>query len=87
MKEVKICVPEYNDAIELVWENDFKIKTRYEHDTIIIEANRGGLVSLARHLLVLAQEEAPSGSHIHLDEFNSLEDGSTELIIDKNNNI
>ena len=44
-------------------------------------------MSLARHLLVLAQEEAPSGSHIHLDSFNSLEDGSVELILDKNDNL
>ena len=87
MKEIQINIPEYDDCIELVWEKDFKIKTRYEYDTIIIEANNAGLVSLARHLLVLAQEEAPSGSHIHLDEFNSLEDGSLELILDKNENI
>ena len=44
-------------------------------------------MSLARHLLVLAQEEAPSGCHIHLDEFNSLEDGSVELILDKNDDL
>ena len=87
MIELKINIPEYDDCIELVWEKDFKIKTRYEYDTIIIEANKAGLVSLARHLLVLAQEEAPSGSHIHLDEFNSLEDSSVELILDKNDDL
>ncbi len=87
MKEIKINIPEYDDCIELVWEKDFKIKTRYEYDTIIIEANKAGLVSLARHLLLLAQEEAPSGSHIHLDSFNSLEDDSVELILDKNDNL
>ena len=87
MIELKLNIPEYDDCIELVWEKDFKIKTRYESDTIIIEANKAGLVSLARHLLVLAQEEAPSGSHIHLDEFNSLEDSSVELILDKNDDL
>lgn len=54
MKEIRINIPEYDNCIELVWEKDFKIKTRYEYNTIIIEANKAGLVSLARHLLVLA---------------------------------
>lgn len=45
-----------------------------------IAANREGLVSLANNLMALA-EESP-GSHIHLAEDNSLEDGSCELIIE-----
>ena len=84
MKEIKINVPEYDDAIELVWDKNYKIKTSTPYNTITIEANRDGLLSLARHLLLLAQEEVPSGSHFHLDEFNSLEDSSVELIIAKN---
>ena len=84
MKEIKINIPEYDDAVELVWNDNFKIKTATPYDTITIEANRDGLLSLARHLLLLAQEEVPSGSHFHLDEFNSLEDSSVELIIAKN---
>ena len=84
MKEIKINIPEYDDAIELVWDDNYKIKTSTLYDTITIEANRDGLLSLARHLLLLAQEEVPNGSHFHLDEFNSLEDSSVELIISKN---
>lgn len=87
MKEIKINIPEYDDAIELVWDDNYKIKTSTPYDTITIEANRDGLLSLARHLLLLAQEEVPSGSHFHLDEFNSLEDDSVELIISKNVNL
>ena len=84
MKEIKINIPEYDDAIELVWDDNYKIKTSTTYDTITIEANRDGLLSLARHLLLLAQEEVPNGSHFHLDEINSLEDNSVELIISKN---
>ena len=84
MKEIKINIPEYDDAIELVWDDNYKIKTSTPYDTITIEANRDGLLSLARHLLLLAQEEVPNGSHFHFDEFNSLEDSSVELIISKN---
>ena len=87
MKEIKINIPEYDDAIELIWDDNFKIKTSIPYDTITIEANREGLLSLARHLLLLAQEEVPNGSHFHLDDFNSLENNSVELIIAKNNNL
>lgn len=87
MKEIKINIPEYDDAIKLIWDDNFKIKTSIPYDTITIEANREGLLSLARHLLLLAQEEVPNGSHFHLDDFNSLENNSVELIISKNDNL
>ena len=87
MKEIKINIPEYEDAIELVWENNFKIKTSARDDAIIIEANSDGLLSLARHLIHLSQKEVPHGSHFHLDEFNALEDDSVELIVAKNENL
>ena len=40
-----------------------------------------GLLSLAGILTVLAEGQA--GDHIHLDEYNSLDDGSAELIIER----
>ncbi len=84
MKEIKISIPEYDNGVECVWEEGFKIKTSAPFDTLTIEANREGLISLARHLLHLSQGDVPNGSHFHLDEYNSLEDGSLELIISKN---
>ena len=83
MKELKINIPEYDHSLEFVWEDNFKIKTSTEYDVITIEANSEGLLSLARHLILLSQKEVPSGSHFHLDEFNSLEDNSVESIISK----
>ena len=44
-----------------------------------IAANREGMLSLAKQLTALA--EAAPGQHIHFDEFNSLEEGSAEMII------
>ena len=67
--------------MEFTWEDGFAIRVRCERDAVIVSANRDGLVSLARHLRTLADE--PSQSHFHLDEHNSLEDGSCELIIEK----
>ena len=65
----------------LKWESGFRIRVRIEKNTAVLSANREGLLSLANHLTALASE-AP-GSHIHLDAYNALEDGSAELIIEK----
>ncbi len=79
-----IFVPKYDGKkFSFQWEEDFSIKCSIDNNSVIIEANKGGLVSLARHLLELAQESVPEYEHIHLDEHNSLEDNSAELIIVK----
>ena len=67
--------------MEFKWEDDFKIKTSYKSNTIVISANKACLKSLANCLIKLSNED--NGCHIHLDEFNSLEDDSVELIIEK----
>ena len=67
--------------MELNWIDGFEIKVRIDNGTAVISANREGLLSLANHLKSLAEE--PPGSHIHLDAYNSLEEGSSELILEK----
>ena len=68
--------------MEINWEDGFTIKVSVEDGgTVVISANKEGLLSLARQLTDLANEE--TGCHIHYDAYNSLEDGSSELIIEK----
>ena len=67
--------------MELNWVDGFEIRVVTDGTETCISANREGLLSLANHLQALA-EEAP-GCHIHLDDFNSLSDGSSELVIEK----
>ncbi len=62
------------------WEDGFKISVRTDGSAVVISANRAGLLSLADLMASLAEETA--GSHIHLDAYNSLEDGSRELIVE-----
>lgn len=83
--KIEIDVPEYTpeQGIRTDWEYGFTIDVRQTHGAVHIKANQAGLVSLARHLLVLAQAGVPTGHHIHLDESNALEDGSHQLIIEK----
>jgi len=67
--------------MDIKWEDNYKITVKNDGNTTYIIANRDGLISLANILLTLAGEQ--SGSHLHLDQYNSLEDGSTELILEK----
>ena len=69
--------------MELNWVDGYEVIVRIENGAAVISANREGLLSLANHLRILADEA--SGSHIHLDVYNSLEDGSAELILEKSN--
>ena len=66
--------------MEVEWVDGFVINTAMDHDKIIISANREGLLSLAHQLVELA--DGVPGDHIHYDEYNSLEEGSLEMIIE-----
>ena len=67
--------------MKMEWVDGFEIRTAVKDNSIVISANREGLLSLAKHLMALADGEA--GSHIHYDAYNSLEEGSTEIIVEK----
>lgn len=82
-QEIEITGYNPNNGLQLNWEKDFSIKVIQNENEVILTANKAGLYSLANHLLNLAQDGAPAGSHIHLDENNSLEEGSSDLIIEK----
>lgn len=83
--KIELTVPDYSPDVgfSYAWENGFEITATVESSGIHIQANRAGLVSLARHLLTLAQDTVPAGSHMHFDDLNSLNDGSLELVIEK----
>ena len=66
--------------MEINWHDGFNIKVKAENGEVLISANKEGLLSLADHLTALSKEVA--GNHIHYGDYNSLEDGSDELIIE-----
>ena len=74
---MKIDIPEYNKntGLQLCWGDGYMIKVASENNKVVISANREGLISMVNHLLNLAQVDVPCGTHIHLDEYNALEDG------------
>jgi len=63
------------------WVEGYEIRVRVDGGTATISANREGLRSLANILTELA--EGVPGDHVHLDEHNSLEAGSAELILER----
>lgn len=84
-QEIEIVQYDANNGIQFSWEENFAIEVKNEGGEVIISANNEGLLSLAKHLLTLAQNGVPIGTHIHLDEYNSLEEGSIGLIFEKRN--
>lgn len=66
--------------MDLKWIEGFIISVKNDGN-VTISANKEGLLTLADQLISLAKEEC--GTHIHYDEYNSLEDGSSEMIIEK----
>lgn len=75
------ALPERNKVMEIEWENGFTIRVVYDGQAVVLSANREGLMSLAKQFMAMANEEQPT--HIHYDEHNSLEDHSTELIVER----
>ena len=67
--------------MKIHWVDGFEIRVSVEHGEAVISANKEGLLSLAQQLIALAEETA--GSHIHYDDYNSLEERSAELTIEK----
>ena len=82
---IELDIPEYDEekGMRLDWDDGFEITLNVIGEQAVLVGNPAGLRSLARHLLVLAQDKVPSGFHIHLDESNALEDGPAKLILQK----
>ena len=66
--------------MNIPWEDGAMLRVQLQNGAAVVSANRAGLLSLAAQLSALARE--PAGSHIHYDEYNSLESGSAELLIE-----
>lgn len=83
--QVAIEVPDYEEekVLRTEWEYGFRIEVKVSNGAVLLWADKGGLISLARHLLLLSQDAVPSGHHLHFDPGNALEDDSCELVISK----
>ena len=67
--------------MKVEWVEGFEIQVKIQDGTAIISANKEGLLSLAKQFTALA--EGIPGDHIRYDEHNSLEDGSSGMIVER----
>ena len=67
--------------MKIEWIDGFSISVNARDQEVTISANKEGLLSLAGQLQALA--EGVPGDHIHYDVYSSLEEGSSELIIER----
>ncbi len=67
--------------MEIEWTDGSEIRVRADGREVIVSANREALLSLAAQFRTLA--EGKPGDHIHYDEYNSLEEGSSAMIVER----
>ena len=82
--EKTVKIGRYDDSgLHLEWYHGFEISVTESQGEVVIRANEAGLISLAQHLLTLAEHAVPAGSHIHMDASRELEDGSLDLVLER----
>lgn len=64
------------------WRPDYDLRVDVKGE-VVISGNPEGLATLAAHLMTLAQDGVPYGSHLHYDDLNGLGEGSATLIIER----
>lgn len=83
MKMFEVAVQEYDGHLHMKWEDGTTISAEVSEGTVLIRADKEGLVSLARLMLTLVDEGVPVGSHWHLDSSNAFEERSCDIIIER----
>ncbi len=91
LKEIEMEIPNYAPSYGVVpvgSDRDYILAVQIagSPQEVTITADKEGLIVLARHLLTLAQDDVPSGCHIHYDDYSSsglLEKGSRSMVVNK----
>ncbi|MDH4226933.1 MAG: hypothetical protein OEV59_04150 [Deltaproteobacteria bacterium] len=75
----------YDSATGVLYEveNNMVVKFSVSNNECTISANREGLLSLAKSLIKLADNNVPEGAHYHLDAGVFLEESSVDVVIEK----
>lgn len=82
--ERTVKIGRYDDSgLHLEWSQGFEISVTESQGEVVIRANEAGLISLAQHLLTLADHAVPAGSHIHMDASRELEEESLDLVLER----
>lgn len=74
---------DFSTGFQYKWEEGFSIKVEIIKGTVVIRTNKAGLISLVNHLTHLSEERFADGYYFDLDQHNSLEEGSSDLVVIK----
>lgn len=84
---MKICVeiPEYDgNSIDVIGENKSKYSVEVDGNQVVLRGNKEALVSLAKQMLYLANNDIQHGTHVHFNSFfTEKSEEENELIIEK----
>ncbi len=82
--KIILDIPDYDgDSLDVVWENGSKYAINIDDNNVVISANKGALVSMAKQMLYMAYNDIPEGSHVHYDSFFTKINEEFELVIEK----
>ena len=77
-------IPDYDgNGIDVIWERGAKLVLDIDENGFSVSANAAGLISLAKEMLYLANNDFPDGAHVHYDNFFTGQSLQYELIIEK----
>ena len=82
--KVSFDIPDYLDSMDIIQDENAKLNISVEEGEIYLGANKEALISLAKQMIYMSNNNLPYGSHIHLDNFFcSNWNGNYSLIIEK----
>ncbi|MDQ5825125.1 MAG: hypothetical protein M3441_13100 [Chloroflexota bacterium] len=84
--KLEIEVPDYSveQGVMRTWDEGSRIAVVSYGTEVLIRANSAGLITLARHCLILAQHSVPEGFHFQYEvSSDHLETGSVDLVIER----
>ena len=84
-QDIRLDVPSWTQeqGTPIEFDEAARVTARFDGRSTLIEANAAGMRSLARLLLTLAAADVPDGTHVHLDHFTGLMDGTSEVIVER----
>lgn len=68
--DIKLSIPDYDgNAVDVIWEERADYSVSIDENSVILTANKQGMLSLAKQMIYMAYSNIPDGSHVHYDSF------------------
>ena len=82
--KIELEIPDYDGVgTDVIWEDGADYSLAVCEDSVVLRANRSGMLSFAKQLLYFACSDLPQGAHVHYDEFFTGHVHDYELILEE----